>query len=99
MFPTPNRATWLKVPFLYNRFRSVALFFALLLINFVSVGQNAMITVRGSIVGDQGAPLLGATIAVKGGSAATTANADGSFVLNNVAENAILVFSFSGYTS
>jgi TonB-linked SusC/RagA family outer membrane protein len=59
----------------------------------------AAITIQGSIVDEKGAPLPGATIAVKGGSLATLSNDKGRFMLNNVPDDAILVVSFIGYAS
>ncbi|WP_301346687.1 carboxypeptidase-like regulatory domain-containing protein, partial [uncultured Muribaculum sp.] len=38
-------------------------------------------TVRGTVVDDTGEPLIGATIALKGGSAATASDIDGNYSL------------------
>lgn len=53
--------------------------------------------VRGKVVDENGAPMPGATVRVKGGSlVAATAN-DGTFILRNVDEQAMLVISYVGY--
>ncbi|HYJ38140.1 MAG TPA: TonB-dependent receptor [Chitinophagaceae bacterium] len=46
-----------------------------------------------------GQPLEGATIAVKGGSQSTSSDAKGAFSISVPGNNAILVFSFVGYTT
>lgn len=55
------------------------------------------IDIRGKIVDNDGLPLKGATIKVKGTNQYTTTNNEGSFTLNNVPENALIVVSFIGY--
>jgi len=59
---------------------------------------NAQQTVTGT-VNDETGPLPGATVAIKGTSTGTTTDFDGNYTLNNVPEDAILVFSFIGYES
>ena len=53
-------------------------------------------TVSGKVTDSSGAPLPGVTIALKGTTNGTISNVDGTFVLNNIPENATLVFSFVG---
>lgn len=57
------------------------------------------ITVRGRILGTDGEPLPGATIRVRGVKKGTSTNANGTFTLHNVDENAILDISFVGFES
>ena len=57
---------------------------------------SAQQTVSGTVTDTEG-PLLGATVAIKGTSTGTTTDFDGNYTLNNVPEDAILVFSFVGY--
>lgn len=52
--------------------------------------------VRGKVVDQEGMPLLGATVVVKGTSMGTTANVDGEFTINAPA-GAVLEVSFVGY--
>ncbi|MBZ9631282.1 TonB-dependent receptor [Salegentibacter sp. LM13S] len=46
---------------------------------------------------EEGMPLLGATVSVKGTSRGTTTDFDGNYSLDGVAEDATLVFTFMGY--
>ncbi|MBK0383076.1 TonB-dependent receptor [Pedobacter sp. SD-b] len=57
------------------------------------------INVTGKVVDEQGLPLPGASITVKGGKNATSTNIDGEFTLKGVDENAIIVISSIGYTT
>lgn len=72
-------------------FRS--LLYALLFLGF---GMAKAQTVSGT-VRDESGPLPGANVTVKGTSNGTTTDFDGNYTLNNVPEDAILVFSFVGY--
>ena len=55
------------------------------------------IDVRGKVVDDNGEPLPGATIIIKGDKFIITTNDKGEFLLKNVAPDAILVISNVGY--
>ncbi len=55
------------------------------------------IDVRGRVVDDQGLPLTGASITIKGTTRAVITGANGEFIISNVDEKAILVISFLGY--
>jgi TonB-linked SusC/RagA family outer membrane protein len=55
------------------------------------------ITVSGRVTDDQGQPLAGANVKVKGGSNGVTTDAEGRFTLNNVDPNASLEISFVGH--
>jgi TonB-linked SusC/RagA family outer membrane protein len=57
------------------------------------------IEVKGRIVGENGQPLVGASVKVKGMNRATKTNEKGEFYLADVDENAILVISYLGYVS
>lgn len=65
---------------------------------FLFYGMNAQQTVSG-VVSDETGPLPGATVAIKGTSTGTTTDFDGNYTLNNVPEDATLVFSFIGYVT
>jgi len=52
--------------------------------------------ISGKVTDDNGEPLPGVTIVVKGTANGTITNADGSYSLSNVASDATLVFSFVG---
>jgi TonB-dependent starch-binding outer membrane protein SusC len=60
----------------------------------------AQITVSGTVTDAASRqPLPGVSVRVKGASTGAATNNNGTFTLNNVQENAILVFSFLGYVS
>ena len=61
--------------------------------------QVSPIDVSGRIVDEQGTPLQGASIHVKGSSNGTTTDARGNFLLRGVEENAVLLISYTGYTT
>ncbi len=52
--------------------------------------------ITGNVSDFKGDPVPGVTIIVKGTSIGTTANAEGSYELQNVSDDAVLVFSFIG---
>jgi TonB-linked SusC/RagA family outer membrane protein len=56
-------------------------------------------SVRGTITDETGQPLPGVNIVVKGLTQGTVSDADGSFILNEVPSNAVLIFSFIGYAT
>ncbi|MGM0529112.1 MAG: TonB-dependent receptor [Bacteroidota bacterium] len=53
-------------------------------------------TIKGTVTDVTGEALPGVTIVVKGTTNGTTTDADGNYTLNNVSDDAILVFSFVG---
>lgn len=55
--------------------------------------------IRGKVITNDGQPLPGVVIAEKGTGNKTATNANGEFELRNVADNAVLVFSYIGYES
>jgi len=56
------------------------------------------IDVNGKIVDENGIPMPGASIRVKGKSISTISGTDGTFTLKNVDENDVLVISYLGYS-
>ncbi|MFO7668324.1 MAG: TonB-dependent receptor [Bacteroidales bacterium] len=60
------------------------------------VQQQEGRVITGNVTDSKGDPVPGVTIIVKGTSVGTTANADGSYELQNVSDDAVLVFSFIG---
>ncbi|HNG89201.1 MAG TPA: carboxypeptidase-like regulatory domain-containing protein, partial [Saprospiraceae bacterium] len=48
---------------------------------------------------DSGDPLIGATVAVKGGKTGTVTDVNGAFTLSVNERSAVLVFSYTGYNS
>lgn len=55
--------------------------------------------VSGRVVDDKGQPLPGATISVKNAATATSADVNGYFKLRNLQPGAVLVVSFTGFTT
>ena len=76
---------------LYKRLGLLILFLAL---STYGYGQGR--TVQGTITDDQGEPIPGTTVAVKGTTIGTVSDIDGKYSLN-VPETGILVFSFIGF--
>lgn len=54
-------------------------------------------SVEGTITNQEGEPLIGVTVQVKGTGKATTTDARGHFVLNDIEANAVLVLSYVGF--
>lgn len=63
--------------------------------NVQEVLQNG--TVKGTIVDANGAPVIGATIRVKGTTMGVISDIDGNFTLDHTTTNATLQISFVGY--
>jgi TonB-dependent starch-binding outer membrane protein SusC len=55
--------------------------------------------VKGTITDDQGTPLQGVSVAVKGTTNGTITNSRGEFSLADISADAVLIFSFIGYES
>lgn len=77
-------------------FRRIATFLYFLIASLFLNGQNQTVKIKGTVLGDDGKPLVGATITEKGTQHATMTDQDGKFELN-VLPNATLVFSYVGY--
>lgn len=73
--------------------KSMFLFVAILFVGIASAQ-----TVTGT-VSEEGGPLPGANVIVKGTSNGTTTDFDGNYTLNDVGDNATLVFSYVGFGS
>lgn len=61
-----------------------------------TVNQQQQITVRGRVRDTQGNPLPGVTVIIKGTNQGTITDTEGLYSLQNVPNNAVLVFSFVG---
>ncbi|MFA4871105.1 MAG: SusC/RagA family TonB-linked outer membrane protein [Pedobacter sp.] len=61
------------------------------------VGQFQTTDVRGRVLDENGEPMYGATIRVKGTSKVATTDGEGRFTLKGVSENTILEISYLGY--
>lgn len=55
-------------------------------------------TLSGTVIDEQNEPMIGVSVAIKGTTNGTITDIDGKFSLNNSNPDAVLVFSFVGYT-
>lgn len=55
------------------------------------------VNIKGKITDNKGAPLPGATILIKGTKLSTQSDAQGAFSLQGVADNAVLLISYTGF--
>ena len=56
-------------------------------------------TVKGKVTAEDGSPLPGASVSIKGTNLGTMTDAEGDYSLHVPPDAAVLVFSFIGYTS
>jgi TonB-dependent starch-binding outer membrane protein SusC len=78
--------------------RSFRLVLVLLVFTMTSFAQSGLL-VNGKVNATNGEPLVGVTVAVKGNNTKTVTKADGTFQINVQSANAVLVFSYVGYTT
>lgn len=64
---------------------------------FLSFNSHAQTQVKGTVTSDDGRPLYGATVTVKGTKIATVANSEGNYVITVPSSNSILVVSTVGF--
>lgn len=65
----------------------------------VVAAQKSFATIKGKVLDEKGQPLPGATVKVKGQSKLTQTNIQGDFSFDGLADNAVLVISFTGYVT
>ncbi len=58
-----------------------------------------VVSIQGRVTDEEGRPVEGASVTVKGASMGTTTNRNGEYSLSGISENAELVFSFIGFES
>lgn len=63
----------------------------------IEISTAAILTITGKVLNENGLPLSGASVRVKGSSLATSTDQNGAFTLANVRENGIIVISYVGY--
>lgn len=84
----------------WGRVKCVSAFLITLIIAVMSFGATAQTkSVSGTVTDEAGEPLIGANVAVKGTNTGTVTDFNGEFALTNIADNAILVISYVGYTT
>jgi len=59
--------------------------------------QEQGITIKGTVNDKDGEPLIGASVQLKGTLIGTSTDVDGSYLLNNIPEDGVLVFSYIGF--
>lgn len=59
--------------------------------------HRIVVNITGTVTDDEGEPLIGVNVLVKGSNKGTATDFDGNFSLEDVNENATLVFSYIGY--
>ncbi len=64
---------------------------------FLEAIQQERLTITGKVTDTSGEPLPGVSIAIKGTFTGTITGADGTYVLKNAPEGAVLAFSFVGF--
>ncbi|HLU93201.1 MAG TPA: TonB-dependent receptor [Membranihabitans sp.] len=64
---------------------------------FIRDAESIALDISGTVMDNEGNPLIGVNIRVKGTDFGTATDADGAFYLEDVDEEAILVFSYIGY--
>ena len=62
----------------------------------ISLGADAQMTVRGTVVDATGEPVIGANIVVKGSTQGTITDFDGNYELEAADGSAVIVFSYIG---
>lgn len=72
-------------------------FFLILFLGCISLGLSAQREVSGTITSDEGEPLIGATILVKGTSTGTVTDFEGNYSIEVEDENSVLSVSYTGY--
>ncbi|RXF69773.1 TonB-dependent receptor [Arcticibacter tournemirensis] len=79
-----------KFEFLFNESESVVIK--------SKTGTAALmqVRIRGKVTDEQGEPLPGASVTIKGGARGTSTDLNGNFILTNVSSDAVLVVSFIG---
>ncbi|MBD0851174.1 SusC/RagA family TonB-linked outer membrane protein [Maribacter arenosus] len=69
-----------------------------LLLTFVPIGLLAQGQITGTVTAaEDGMPLPGASVVIKGTTTGTTSDFDGNYTLDNVASDATLIFSYIGF--
>ena len=66
---------------------------------FLAINLNAQRSVSGMVTGEDGDPLIGATVLVKGTTAGTVTDLSGKYTVNVPEGGTVLVVSFVGYAT
>ncbi|WP_348051912.1 TonB-dependent receptor [Mucilaginibacter sp.] len=63
------------------------------------VAEKVIVTIAGKVIDEQGQPLPGVNVKLKGASTGTSTDVNGKFTINIPDKNSALEFSFIGYTT
>lgn len=92
-----TRKKGMLIPLLFGLFDTrFKLLLILILFFFPTMAQTSAISVSGKLTDPKNAPVIGATIVVKGTTNGTISDVDGNYSLKNVPSDGVLVFSFIG---
>ena len=64
-----------------------------------SLMASAQTAVKGNVTDEKGEPIIGASIQIKGEQGGAVTDLNGNYKINNVGNNAVLVFSYVGYST
>lgn len=71
----------------------------LLVVVCTSLMASAQTAVKGNVTDEKGEPIIGASIQIKGEQGGAVTDLNGNYKINNVGNNAVLVFSYVGYST
>lgn len=77
----------------FSTYRKILFFLVCWLTGYTATAQ----TISGKVIDDQGSPIIGATVIIKGSNNGTTTNQQGEFSINNTSKNESLIVSSVGY--
>ncbi|MEM1358666.1 MAG: TonB-dependent receptor [Bacteroidota bacterium] len=88
----------MKLIQLWTRQRLLPVLF-LLCSSWSLAASTAIAPINGTVTGDEGEPLIGVTVAIKGTTSGTVTDLDGNYTLDVPANAEFLVFSYTGYAT
>ncbi len=101
-----NRCKFLVIPLKSIRFRNICqilrtsaillLFVVTQVIGTSGIASAQQASVTGTVIDQQGRPMVGVTVAVKGTTSGTVTDENGKYTLTDVPQNSIISFSFVG---
>ncbi|MEM9261106.1 MAG: carboxypeptidase-like regulatory domain-containing protein, partial [Bacteroidota bacterium] len=74
-------------------------FLLLLCSSWSLAASTAIAPINGTVTGEEGEPLIGVTVAIKGTTSGTVTDLDGNYSLDVPANAEFLVFSYTGYAT
>lgn len=71
--------------------------FILILLLLQSIGMLAQVNIKGTVISDEGEPLIAVTVQEENTTKGTLTDTDGNYEITVSSETAVLVFSYTGY--